>query len=106
MTAQGGREVLGIDVGDSEAETFWTPFMRSLNSPVCWPIARGAGMNDDAIERYLDDLFLDLWRVTHATRARSWQKPKNTFATLRRPRSGMAWELPQRGWLLSSPGCQ
>lgn len=30
VTAQGGREVLGVDVGDSEAETFWTAFLRSL----------------------------------------------------------------------------
>jgi transposase-like protein len=36
VTAQGGREVLGVDVGDSEAETFWTSFLRSLK-------ARGLG---------------------------------------------------------------
>ena len=36
VTAQGGREVLGVDVGDSEAETFWTAFLRSLK-------ARGLG---------------------------------------------------------------
>jgi putative transposase len=32
VTAQGGREVLGVDVGDSEAETFWTVFLRSLKA--------------------------------------------------------------------------
>ena len=32
VTAQGGREVLGVDVGDSEAETFWTAFLRSLEA--------------------------------------------------------------------------
>jgi transposase-like protein len=36
VTAQGGREVLGVDIGDSEAETFWTAFLRSLK-------ARGLG---------------------------------------------------------------
>jgi len=36
VSAQGGREVLGVDVGDSEAETFWTAFLRSLK-------ARGLG---------------------------------------------------------------
>lgn len=30
ITAEGGREVLGLDVGDSEDETFWTHFLRSL----------------------------------------------------------------------------
>ena len=36
ITAAGGREVLGVDVGDSEDETFWTSFLRSLK-------ARGLG---------------------------------------------------------------
>lgn len=30
ITAGGSREVLGLDVGDSEDETFWTKFLRSL----------------------------------------------------------------------------
>jgi putative transposase len=30
VTAQGGREVLGVDVGDSEDEVFWTAFLRTL----------------------------------------------------------------------------
>lgn len=30
ITAEGGREVLGVEVGDSEDETFWTKFLRSL----------------------------------------------------------------------------
>lgn len=32
VTAEGGREVLGVDIGDSEAETFWTAFLRSLKA--------------------------------------------------------------------------
>jgi putative transposase len=30
ITAQGGREILGVDIGDSEDATFWTGFLRSL----------------------------------------------------------------------------
>ena len=30
ITAGGDREVLGVDIGDSEDETFWTRFLRSL----------------------------------------------------------------------------
>jgi putative transposase len=30
ITAAGCREVLGVDIGDSEDETFWTRFLRSL----------------------------------------------------------------------------
>jgi len=32
VTAVGGREVLGVDIGDSEDETFWTGFLRSLRA--------------------------------------------------------------------------
>lgn len=32
ISATGGREVLGVDVGDSEAETFCTGFLRSLKA--------------------------------------------------------------------------
>ena len=32
ITADGSREVLGLDVGDSEDETFWRGFLRSLKS--------------------------------------------------------------------------
>ncbi len=31
--ANGRREVLGLDVGPSEAETVWTEFLRSLAPP-------------------------------------------------------------------------
>jgi len=30
ITSEGNREVLGVDIGDSEDETFWTRFLRSL----------------------------------------------------------------------------
>jgi len=30
VTAGGGRQILGVDVGDSEDEAFWTSFLRSL----------------------------------------------------------------------------
>ena len=32
ITANGDREVLGVDIGDSEDETFWTKFLRSLKT--------------------------------------------------------------------------
>ena len=32
VTANGNREILGVDIGDSEDETFWTRFLRSLKT--------------------------------------------------------------------------
>ena len=33
VTADGGREILGLDVGDSEDEVFWRGFLRTLKRP-------------------------------------------------------------------------
>ena len=30
MTANGGRQILGVDIGDSEDEVFWRGFLRTL----------------------------------------------------------------------------
>jgi transposase-like protein len=32
ITAEGGREILGVDIGDSEDATFWTQFLRSMKT--------------------------------------------------------------------------
>ncbi len=32
ITARGDREILGVDIGDSEDETFWTRFLRGLRA--------------------------------------------------------------------------
>jgi len=32
VNANGGREILGVDIGDSEDETFWTRFLRGLKT--------------------------------------------------------------------------
>ena len=41
VNTDGRREVLGMTVGASEAEPFWTEFLRSLNAS--WPARRQAG---------------------------------------------------------------
>ena len=35
VNADGRREVLGMDIGPSEAETFWTGFLRKLTAAAC-----------------------------------------------------------------------
>ena len=35
VTATGGREILGVDVGDSEDEVFWRGFVRTLRERAC-----------------------------------------------------------------------
>ena len=41
VAADGNREVLGLDIGDSKDKAFWTQFLRSL---------RDRGLTDVAIE--------------------------------------------------------
>ena len=36
ITADGDREVLGVDIGDSEDEAFWRGFLRSLQAAAAW----------------------------------------------------------------------
>jgi transposase-like protein len=36
INSDGRREVLGMDIGPSEAETFWTAFLRKLAKLVIW----------------------------------------------------------------------
>jgi hypothetical protein len=36
VTADGGREVLGLDVGDSEDGAFWTAFLHGFERYVAW----------------------------------------------------------------------
>jgi putative transposase len=60
VNADGRREVLGMDVGPSEAETFWTEFLRKLRR-------RGLrGVNDEAIVRLVGAILLeqnDEWAI-------------------------------------------
>ena len=42
VNSDGRREVLGMDIGSSEAETFWTGFLRKLTKArPAWRQARG-----------------------------------------------------------------
>jgi hypothetical protein len=47
VTADGRREVLGLDVGDSEDGAFWTAFLRSLEGP---RPGRGAAPDPGAVQ--------------------------------------------------------
>jgi putative transposase len=42
VTANGGRKVLGCDVGDSEDEVFWGGFLRTLKQRGLAGVQRGA----------------------------------------------------------------
>lgn len=57
ITADGSREVLGLDVGDSEDEVFWRGFLRSLRQ-------RGLGGGVRLV-------ISDPWRTLRATGSRA-----------------------------------
>ena len=70
ITAEGGREVLGVDVGDSEDETFWTAFLRSLK-------ARGL----TGVRLVISDAHAGLRAaIRKTTQGASWQRCRVHFA--------------------------
>jgi putative transposase len=69
VTADGGREVLGLDVGDSEDGAFWTAFLRSLK-------ARGLA----GVQLVISDAHTGLKQAIGAVMAgASWQRCRVHF---------------------------
>jgi putative transposase len=69
VTADGGREVLGLDVGDSEDGAFWTAFLRSLK-------ARGLA----GVQLVVSDAHTGLKQAIEAVMAgASWQRCRVHF---------------------------
>lgn len=70
VTSQGGREILGVDVGDSEDETFWTGFLRSLK-------ARGLG----GVRLVISDAHAGLKKaIAKVFQGASWQRCRVHYA--------------------------
>lgn len=69
VAADGRREVLGFDVGDTENEAFWTGFLRTLNS-------RGLG----GVKLVMSDAHSGLKKATGtAFQGASWQRCRVHF---------------------------
>jgi len=86
VTAEGGREVLGVDVGDSEDETFWTGFLRSLR-------ARGLS----GVRLVISDAHAGLHAaIRRCFSGTSWQRCRVHFARINRP-SGVGQDVGDAG---------
>jgi putative transposase len=70
VTADGNREVLGVDVGDSEDEIFWTAFLRRL---------RDRGL--DGVQLVISDAHAGLKAsITRVHAGAAWQRCRVHFA--------------------------
>ena len=103
VTATGDREVLGIDVGDSEDGAFWTAFLRGLR-------ARGLG----GVQLMISDHHLGLTKaIASVLPGAGWQRCRTHFmlgASLRSPerpvRSLRSRSAADPGWISCWPfGC-
>jgi len=75
VCADGGREVLGLDVGDSEDGAFWTAFLRSLK-------ARGL----HGVQLVISDAHTGLKQAIAAVMAgAAWQRCRVHFLRINRP---------------------
>ena len=70
MSADGRREVLGCQVGDSETEAFWTEFLRELKD-------RGLG----SVQLVISDAHSGLIKAISTTmQGASWQRSSADMA--------------------------
>jgi putative transposase len=87
VTSDGGREVLGLDVGDSEDGAFWTAFLRSLK-------ARGLA----GVQLVISDAHTGLKQAIGAVMAgAAWQRCRvHFYATCSRgcPEARQRWSPP------------
>jgi len=78
VDTQGRREVLGMDIGPSEAETFWTEFLRELRRRGLQGVKLAISDAHEGIKAAVSKLMNAIWqrcRVHPAQRARSrWQE--------------------------------
>ncbi len=63
VNADGRREIIGLCVGPSEAETFWTEFLRSLN---------GRGL--DGVKLVISDAHIGLKAAIRRVFDATWQR--------------------------------
>jgi putative transposase len=91
VTIDGGREVLSLDVGDSEDGAFWTAFLRSLK-------ARGL----TGVQLVISDAHAGLKAAIAAVMAGAgWQRCRvhflrNVLARVIRPRRQVSRSTPRR----------
>ncbi len=84
ITATGDREILGVDIGDSEDETFWTGFLRSLKT-------RGLG----GVRLVISDAHAGLRAaIRKVVSGASWQRAASTTPATCSPSS----PRPTRRW--------
>jgi transposase-like protein len=76
--ADGRREVLGMDIGPSEAETFWTDFLRKL---------RRRGLR--GVKLVISDAHEGIKAAVSKVLTSSWQRCRVQFASLRSRRLGV-----------------
>src|SRR5215218_10037096 len=90
VTASGDREVLGVDVGDSEDEVFWTAFLRSLRDRGLHGVRLVISDAHAGLKASISRVFVDA----------SWQRCK---VHLMRNRCSAPSPRPRRTW--SPPPC-
>jgi transposase-like protein len=87
VAADGRREVLGFDVGDSENEGFWTAFLRSLK-------ARGL----DGVKLVISDAHSGLKKaISTVFQGAAWQRCRVHYADVRIMPTWRRVPLPGRG---------
>jgi putative transposase len=89
--SDGRREVLGLDIGPSEAETFWTAFLRKL-------APRGLR----GVKLVVSDAHEGLKAAVAKVRSAIWQRCRVHFMRNAPTRSSISWQS-RLTWLFDTP---
>ena len=72
---QGRREVLGMAIGASEAEAFWTEFLRSLARRVCVNVQLLISDDHKGLKAAATRILGATWQLPRALRPTCWPMP-------------------------------
>lgn len=88
VNSDGRREIFGTDIGPSEAETFWTGFLRKLAHRGLWGLKLAVSEAREGIEATVATVLNATWQVPQSTScARSWRMPAGAAGASSRPSS-------------------
>ena len=88
VNADGRREVLGMDIGPSEAETFWTAFLRKLARRGLRGVKLVVSDAHEGIKAAVSKILTATWqRAASTSCATSWRTPAGAVGVSSRPSS-------------------
>jgi transposase-like protein len=104
VNADGRREVLGMDIGPSEAETFWTTFLRKLARRGLRGVKLVVSDAHEGIKAAVSRIFTATWQRCRVGPLKKFERNDSVLPTIRGWRGATCWGGRNGiSWSCSSP---